>query len=187
MGNVDLHNRYRQGMLRLHQAWKTTTWQVRVQNELFGTCLVDAFLTSQHLMPKWKGATEELKFFQWIGALLGQLEEMAKDNDHVLRAERYAVVEAATCKQVKIGTTATQEGVNAGKKRAMHTGSLPVDYCSLGKRFEKVDKGTKVKNGAARCTYTCSQHPGECTCKIGKFTCWAEHLAAHKEIDSPSR
>jgi hypothetical protein len=51
MGNVDLHK------LRLHQVRKTTTWQVRVQNELFGTCLVDAsFLTSQHLMPKWKGA-----------------------------------------------------------------------------------------------------------------------------------
>jgi hypothetical protein len=119
-----------------------------------------------------------------MGALLGQLEEMAKDNNHVLRADNDAVVEAVTCKQVKIGTTTMKEGANAGKKR---TTQGRCRYCSLGKRFEKINRGTKVKNGATRCIYTSSQHPGEYICKIGKHTCWAEHLAAHKEIDSPSR
>jgi hypothetical protein len=184
MGNVDLHNRCRQGTLRLHQAWKTATWQVRVQNELFGACLVDAFLTAQRLMPKWKGAREESKFFEWVGALLGQLEDMAKENDYVLCAENDAVVEAVTYEQVKIGTTTIKDGVHAGKKRTMQGRCR---CCSLNKRFEKRGRGANAKNGATRCIYTCSQHPGEHTCKIGKCTCWAEHLAAHKEIDSPSR
>ena len=30
MGNVDLHNRFRQGMLKLHQVWKASSWQHRV-------------------------------------------------------------------------------------------------------------------------------------------------------------
>ena len=135
-------------------------------------------------MPKWKGATEDSKFFEWMGALLGQLEDMAKDNDHVLRADKDVVVEAVTYKQVKIGTTTIKEGANAGKKRTMQGRCR---HCSLNKRFEKRGRGANAKNGATRCIYTYSQHPGEHTFKIGKYTCWAEHLAAHKEIDSPIR
>ena len=49
MGNVDLHIRYRQGSLRLHQVWKTTVWQTRIQNELLACCVVDAFFWPAHL------------------------------------------------------------------------------------------------------------------------------------------
>jgi len=87
MGNVDLHNRYRQGMLKLHQVWSVKNWQTRMQSELFATCLVDGFLLSQHFLPAWQAASDRSKFFKWLGVLLAQLETMAKENDHVLRAE----------------------------------------------------------------------------------------------------
>ena len=52
MGAVDLHNRYRQGMLKLDEVVKTLHWQTRLQNELFATCAVDAFLLSKYYLPK---------------------------------------------------------------------------------------------------------------------------------------
>jgi hypothetical protein len=44
MGWVDRHNRFRQDILGLHVIWKTKRWQTRVQIEIFGMTLVDAFL-----------------------------------------------------------------------------------------------------------------------------------------------
>ena len=52
MGAVDLHNRYRQGMLRLDEDVKTVTWQTRLQNELFAVCAVDTFLLAKYHLPK---------------------------------------------------------------------------------------------------------------------------------------
>jgi hypothetical protein len=34
MGAVDRHNFYRQGVLRLHMAWRTKTWQTQIQMEI---------------------------------------------------------------------------------------------------------------------------------------------------------
>ena len=48
MGVVDLHNRYRQGMLRLDEITKTMTWQTRLQNDLFAVCAVDAYLLAKY-------------------------------------------------------------------------------------------------------------------------------------------
>ena len=43
MGAVDRHNFYRQGVLRLHMAWRTKTWQTRIQMEIVALALVDFF------------------------------------------------------------------------------------------------------------------------------------------------
>ncbi len=54
MGAVDLHNRYRQGMLRLDEITKTVTWQTRLQNDLFAVCAFDAYLLAKYHLPKWQ-------------------------------------------------------------------------------------------------------------------------------------
>ncbi len=54
MGWVDRDNRYRQGILGLHGIWKTKRWQTRIQLELLGVTLVDSFLASLQLLPKWR-------------------------------------------------------------------------------------------------------------------------------------
>jgi hypothetical protein len=44
---IDVHNHYRQGGLRLEDAWKTDRYAGRVQASLVGTCEVDALLARQ--------------------------------------------------------------------------------------------------------------------------------------------
>ena len=184
MGNVDLHNRCRQGMLKLHQVWSVKHWQTRMQSELFATCLVDGFLLSQHFLPAWQAASDRSKFFKWLGVLLAQLETMAKENDHVLRAEEAPVVVAEKCEQGKIGSVIIQNGPNAGKKRTVQERCR---HCSAAGRMEPIKRGSTVKPGAYRTSFCCKLHPDEYICKKGKFTCWAEHIAAHKELESPCR
>ena len=155
-----------------------------MQSELFATCLVDGFLLSQHFLPAWQAASGRSKFFKWLGVLLAQLETMAKENDHVLRAEEATVVVAEKCEQGKIGSVIIQNGPNAGKKRTVQE---RYRYCSAAGRMEPIKRGSTVKPGAHRTSFCCKLHPDECTCKKGKFTCWAEHVAAHKELESPCR
>ena len=52
MGAVDRHNFYRQGILRLHMAWKTKSWQTRIQLEILALTLVDSFLACTKLLPQ---------------------------------------------------------------------------------------------------------------------------------------
>ncbi len=53
MGYVDRHNQFRQGYLKLAKIWKTHRWQTRIQLELLGVTMVDAFLACRAQMPKW--------------------------------------------------------------------------------------------------------------------------------------
>ena len=54
MGYVDRHNNFRQGTLKLAKTWKTKRWQTRIQLELLGTTIVDAFLACRKVMPKYR-------------------------------------------------------------------------------------------------------------------------------------
>lgn len=47
MNKVDIHNHYRQGILRLEQTWKTKKWQHRCLATQWGFCAVDAFLANR--------------------------------------------------------------------------------------------------------------------------------------------
>ena len=186
MGNVDVHNRHRQGTLKLHQVWSVENWQTRTQSELFTTCLVDGFLLSQHFPPAWQAASDRSKFFKWLGVLLAQLETMAKENDHVLRAEEVPVVVVEKCEQGKIGSVIIQNGngPNAEKKRTVQERCR---CCSAAGRMEPRNERSNVKPGADRTSFCCKLHPDEHTCKKGKLTCWAENIASHKELESPCR
>jgi hypothetical protein len=160
VGNVELHNRHRQGMFKIHQVWSVKNWQTRVQSELFATCLVDGFLLSQHFLPAWQAASDTSKFFKWLGVLLGKLEIMAKENDHVLRAEKGAVVVVEKYEQGKVGSAIIQSGPNAEKKR---TAQERCRCCSAGGRMEPRRVGSNVKPGANRASFCCKPRPDECT------------------------
>ena len=183
MGNVDLHNRYRQGMLGLHRVWKTTTWQARVQSEIFAMCAVDAFLLSQHFLPKWSrnnwDGDEESKLFAWLGALTGSLIEMVEENDNVARAET-AVQEERVCRQVPIGRKKIKTGVGEGSCRAIQQRCR---YCSLAGKKEITNCDSNAKPGSCRTTFTCSIHSDFFMCRMGKNNCWAEHLEEVRCLD----
>ena len=53
MGWVDRHNRFRQGMLKFDEVWKTKRWQTRVQLDIIGMAIVDAFLLARKFIPRW--------------------------------------------------------------------------------------------------------------------------------------
>ena len=177
MGRVDQHNRFRQGMMRLHQVWKTTTWQTRMINELLATTCVDAFMLCKHLMPKWKGcftgAHDSGTFFSWLSDLVGLMLVRVKENDNVLMPENHEPIHQ-TCRQIKIGTKKTESGVQKGKMRSIQERCR---YCTLAGRYEAMTP-SRQKKGAHRTIYCCAKHPNVYMCKEGKFTCWAEHLAA---------
>ena len=178
MGNVDLHNRYRQGMLKLDEVIKTATWQTRLQNELFATCVVDAFLLSKYYLPKWRDAVDNdsSMLFAWLGELLQQMKAQAFENDYVVNAateQRTADRDPIACRQIPIGRIKVKEGVQKGKYRAVQH---RYRYCSGAKRFEE-RSNPRQKKGAVRTIYTCACHPDTFMCKIGKSTCWQEHLA----------
>ncbi len=63
MGYVDRHNEFRQGYLHLAKVWKTLRWQTRIQLELLGCTMVDAFLACRAQMPKWQNLDEEKSVF----------------------------------------------------------------------------------------------------------------------------
>ena len=157
-----------------------------MQSELFAMCLVDGFLLSQHFLPAWQAASDTSKFFKWLGVLLGQLEIVAKENDHVLHAEKEAVVVVEKFEQGKVGSAIIQSGTNAEKKR---TAQERCRHCSAGAggRMEPRRAGSNVKPGANRTSFCCKLHPDEHTYKKGKFACWAEYVAAHKELESSRR
>ena len=183
MGNVDLHNRFRQGMLGLHKVWRTTTWQARVQSELFTACAIDAFLLSQQFLPKWTRTNyegdDDSKLFAWLGALMGSLINMVEENDNVARAE-VAVREERECRQVPIGRKRVKTGRGEGNYRAIQQ---RCKYCTMVGKKEKFNPDSNAKPGACRTTFTYSIHGNVFMCKIGKNNCWAAHLEEVRNLD----
>jgi hypothetical protein len=59
MGFVDRHNQFRQGYLHLAKIWRTNRWQTRIQLELLGLAMVDAFLACRAQMPKWQNLDDD--------------------------------------------------------------------------------------------------------------------------------
>jgi hypothetical protein len=47
-GRVDQHNHYRQGSLRMEEAWKTLTWWHRLVATILGIIFTDCYLAYKH-------------------------------------------------------------------------------------------------------------------------------------------
>ena len=178
MGNVDMHNRYRQGMLRLHERWRTNTWQTRIQNELIAMTVVDAYLCAAKFMPKWRSAVanygchDTSKLFDFIADLCATMKTLLSENDDVMREPEPV---AQVCKQVPIGKYEIKTGNNAGKFRQIQQRCR---YCHLAGRCERLNAASGAKKGAFRTVFTCSVHCDVLMCREGQRACWTEHLAA---------
>ncbi len=106
MGHVDRHNMSRQGLLHLAKTWKTRTWQTRIQLELLGLTLVDAFLACRGCMPKYKSMLDdESGFWKFAHEVIAQLDSRPADQ----RDEAH--VSATThCKHTSMGQYRIKEG-----------------------------------------------------------------------------
>jgi hypothetical protein len=137
MGWVDRHNRYRQGILGLPEIWKTRRWQTRIQLELLGVTLVDSFLASLHVLPKWQMIKDEEQggslFWKFVIVLLKQLDQAA--NHETIRDE--VVDLSSKCVQVRLG----EKKIMTGVKQVCYAGEAgwPGTGCAL-----RLDSGARV-------------------------------------------
>jgi hypothetical protein len=165
MGHVDRHNQYRQGLLHLAKTWKTKKWQTRIQFELFGLTVVDAFLACRFSMPKWKHeqTDEQSLFWKFIHTLIPQIDSRPMSTR--AREGEEAVNPTLHCKQVALGQYKIQAGNNKGfvkQKQAR------CKYCR-----QRIDEAGE-QGRAPRTCFQCVVH-GVAVCK--KFNCWQRHLA----------
>ncbi len=100
MGHVDLHNFFRQEILRLHTTWKTKRWQTRIQLKLLAVTLVDTLLACRKLLPKWQHADDdESVFWQFVCHLIQKIDPIPLHE----RAREADVDTTAHCHQIRPG------------------------------------------------------------------------------------
>ena len=165
MGHVDRHNQFRQGLLHLAKTWKTKTWQTRIQLELLGMTLVDAFLACRVCMPTYKALPDdESVFWKFAHAVIAQLD--ARPATERYTRENEPVAPTTHCKHTSMGQYRISSGTYKGSLKNKQSRCR---YCK-----ERM-KETGQKGRAPPTCYGCSFH-GLAICK--KFNCWQRHLAA---------
>ncbi len=116
MGYVDRHNFYRQGILKLHTTWRTKRWQNRLQLEILGLSLVDAFLAAKQLLPRWQCENdEESVFWKFVCALIPQIDPRPSH----MRIREDVADPTARCVQIRLGEKKIKTGTNVGTYRAV--------------------------------------------------------------------
>ena len=163
MGAVDRHNFYRQGVLRLHMAWRTKTWQTRIQLEILALTLVDSFLACKQLLPQWRHDEREEESFFWkfVCSLVAQLDTKPRQE----RTREEEADPTVHCVQIRLGTKRILTGTNKGERRPIQGRCTA---CSA--RNKKMMR----RGRAPRTAWGCSCHGGKYYCR--NKTCWSEHL-----------
>jgi hypothetical protein len=163
MGAVDRHNFYRQGVLRLHMAWRTKIWQTRIQMEILALALVDSFLACKKLLPQWVHDTKDEDSFFWkfVCCLVAQLDTRPRHE----RTREEEADPTVHCIQIRLGTKRILSGTNKGERRPIQGRCTA---CSA--RNKKMMK----RGRAPRTAWGCSCHTGKYFCR--NKTCWSEHL-----------
>ena len=172
MGWVDRHNRFRQDILGLHRTWKTKRWQTRIQLEMIGMAVVDAFLVSRHFQPQWRhsDANTESSFWLYTRNLLPQLSPI-----HTELLQPSSSGGGSSCVQVNIGKRAIKSSKTDNKIGSKYTAQKRCKYCGLQGRKEILKNGSRGTK-SPRTSYKCIKC-GVAMCREGKGTCWAEHVA----------
>jgi hypothetical protein len=165
MGHVDRHNQYRQGLLHLAKIWKTKRWQTRVQFELLGLTIVDAFLACRYSMPKWKHdqSDEDSIFWKFVCTVITQLD--ARPMSARVRDGDAPSNPVFHCKQSSMGQYRVKDGTY---KNSLKTKQKRCKYCR-----ERKDELMEMGRAPPTC-FECSFHK-VAVCK--KFNCWSRHLA----------
>jgi hypothetical protein len=168
MGYVDRHNNFRQGTLHLAKVWKTTRWQTRIQLELLGMTMVDAFLASRKHMPKWLSMDDETSiFWKFVHVVSGQLDDRPWSEKQREGEDSNPIHH---CKHLSLGSFKVASGNLKGNlKRKQNR----CKYC----RIRMALAGEKGRS--PHTCFGCSFH-NVAVCK--KYNCWQRHLAdVHKQ------
>ncbi len=163
MGHVDRHNNFRQGILKLAKTWKTKRWQTRIQLELLGMSMVDAFLACRQMMPKYKDMDDsDSILFQFVHAVIGQI-----DSRPMSERAREGEEDNPTlhCKQVPMGKYRVTSGAY---KNTLKNKQRRCRYCA--QRM----KNKKESGNSPPTSFCCSFH-NVAVCR--KYNCWQMHLS----------
>ena len=168
-GQIDLHNNFRQGQLRLEKFWRTTKWNSRVMTSILSSSMVDAFRAWEHHFPpseadRLEGDTgSRLKTF--VARVIDEM--LPTDNDDDVGCN-----EESLCQLELIGKHRGKKGKSEGK---MLTRQL---RCSMCKKA-----GRKGEDGkTTRSAYRCKAHPSITLCAEHANPCMMEHREQCGEI-----
>jgi hypothetical protein len=160
---VDRHNNFRQGTLHLAKIWKTKRWQTRIQLELLGLTMVDAYLACRKIMPKWQGLDDmESIFWQFVYTVIAQIDSRPA-NDRVREGEDENPTQ--NCKHVPLGQYKVISGAYKGSVKSKQA---RCKYCPERKQKAK-------ESGVSPPTYFCCSFHDIAVCR--KYNCWERHLA----------
>ena len=172
MGYVDRHNNFRQGTLHFAKVWKTKTWQTRIQLELLGMTMVDAFLACRKHMPKWQTMEGDSSvFWKFVHVVSAQLDDRPWSEKQREGEESNPIHH---CKHLSLGTFKVLSGNLKGniKRKQMRC-----KYCRLRMKL------AGEKGRSPHTCFGCSFHE-VAVCK--KYNCWQRHLAeVHKQQNDP--
>ena len=162
MGYVDRHNQFRQGYLHLPKIWKTNRWQTRIQFELLGLTMVDAFLACRAQMPKWQNLDDDKSiFWRFVHTVIGQIDPRPMSARVREGEEEDPTIH---CKHVPLGQYRVTSGTYKGSLKSKQA---RCKYCPLRKR-----KQGESTVSPPTC-YWCSFHE-VAICR--KHNCWERHL-----------
>ena len=162
MGFVDRHNQFRQGYLHLAKIWKTTRWQTRIQLELLGLSMVDAYLACRAHMPKWQHLPNDHSiFWKFVHTVIGGIDTRPM-SERVREGE--ADNPTIHCKHVSLGQYKVLTGSYKGSVKSKQA---RCKYCAIR---------LKIRNqkGVSPPTCFCCSYHDVAVCK--KFNCWERHL-----------
>ena len=162
MGFVDRHNQFRQGYLHLAKIWKTTRWQTRIQLELLGLSMVDAYLACRAHMPKWQHLPHDQSiFWKFVHTVIGQIASRSL-SERVREGEDDNPT--LHCKHVPLGQYKVLSGTY---KVSLKSKQARCKYCAIRIRLAK-------ETGVSPPTCFCCGYHEIAVCK--KFNCWERHL-----------
>jgi hypothetical protein len=162
MGYVDRHNQFRQGYLHLAKIWKTKRWQTRIQLELLGLTMVDAYLACRKIMPKWQGLDDmESIFWQFVHTIIAQIDSRPA-NDRIREGEDENPTQH--CKHVPLGQYRVTSGTYKGSLKSKQA---RCKYCTQ-RRKRMGQTGISLPT-----CFQCSFHE-VAVCR--KHNCWERHL-----------
>ena len=164
-GQIDLHNRHRQGQLRLEKVWKTLKWNNRLLVSILSSTMVDAFKAWEHHFPPATDAEEEddlksrLKEFVWR-----VIDEVCPS---ALEANPSQI---DSCRLELIGHRITSTGKQEGLKSTIQERCT---QCRINGRKEK------NSGRAIRTSFRCALHRDVYLCNASKGPCLQEHMEEH--------
>ena len=168
-GQIDLHNNFRQGQLRLEKFFKTHKWNSRVLTSILSSTMVDAFRAWEHHFPPGEDTGETSSRLKSFVATV--IEEIMPEKSRGTPTTPENVCESG-CQLEVIGRVIAQKGKSKGK---FVQKQMRCTMCRM--------RGNKSAKGRApRTTYRCCIHKKVFMCAAHKGPCLILHREQQGEI-----